>query len=53
MSGAMIGVSSAFADGTLVPMVAGIAACALLTFVLTQLTLGRSGAAKAEEAPAE
>lgn len=49
----VIGVSSAFADGTLVPMVAGIAACALLTFVLTQLTLGRSGAAKAEEAPAE
>ncbi|TCU24467.1 DHA1 family bicyclomycin/chloramphenicol resistance-like MFS transporter [Rhizobium azibense] len=42
-------VSSLFADGTAVPMAAGVAACALLAFVLTQATLGRRAAA----APAE
>jgi DHA1 family bicyclomycin/chloramphenicol resistance-like MFS transporter len=42
-------VSGLFADGTAVPMAAGIAACALLAFVLTQATLGRRAAA----APAE
>ncbi|AJD45220.1 multidrug effflux MFS transporter [Rhizobium sp. SEMIA 4085] len=42
-------VSGLFADGTAVPMAAGIAACALLAFVLTQATLGR----RAATAPAE
>jgi DHA1 family bicyclomycin/chloramphenicol resistance-like MFS transporter len=39
-----------FADGTVLPMVAGIAACALATFVLAQVTLRQRQAA---EVPAE
>jgi DHA1 family bicyclomycin/chloramphenicol resistance-like MFS transporter len=42
MTGAIvIAIGSVFADGTPGPMVAGIAACAAATLVLTQLTLGR------------
>lgn len=40
-----------FFDGTPVPMVAGIAACAVITFVITQATLGREE--EAVEVPAE
>lgn len=36
-----IAVASAFFDGTVLPMVATIAACAVAAFVLTRLTLGR------------
>lgn len=45
-----------FLDGTAVPMIAGIAAAAVLTLILTQLTLGgraRPSAQAAEGAPAE
>lgn len=44
-------VAGLFFDGTPLPMVTGIAACAVLAFVLTQLTLGR--ARRVAEAPAE
>lgn len=37
-----MGVAGLFFDGTPYPMVVGIAACAVITLVLTQLTLGRS-----------
>ena len=40
-----------FFDGTSLPMVSGIAACAVIAFALTQLTLGRGRVAA--EAPAE
>jgi DHA1 family bicyclomycin/chloramphenicol resistance-like MFS transporter len=46
----LIAVSSIFADGTAVPMAAGIGLVAALTFVLTQLTIGRR---RGVEAPAE
>jgi DHA1 family bicyclomycin/chloramphenicol resistance-like MFS transporter len=39
-----------FFDGTSLPMVVGIAACAVIAFVLTQMTLGRS---RPVEVPAE
>ena len=39
-----------FADGTVLPMVAGIAACALATFILAQVTLRQR---QAVEVPAE
>lgn len=37
---AMMALTGAFADGSTMRMVAGIAACALVSFVLTQLTFG-------------
>jgi DHA1 family bicyclomycin/chloramphenicol resistance-like MFS transporter len=48
---AAMAVAGVFFDGTPLPMVAGIAACAVIAFVLTQFTLGRRRAA--EEVPAE
>lgn len=46
MTGAVVmGVVGAFLDGTAMPMVAGIAGCALVTLLLTELTLGRRRAA--------
>jgi DHA1 family bicyclomycin/chloramphenicol resistance-like MFS transporter len=45
-----IAVIGLFADGTVQPMVAGITACALVTFVLAQLTLRQR---QAIEVPAE
>ena len=51
MTGAIvIAIGSVFADGTPLPMVAGITACAAVTLVLTQMTLGRRRLAAA---PAE
>lgn len=47
-----IGISSLFADGTALPMVAGIAAAASMTFLLWQFTYSRASPA-AERAPAE
>jgi DHA1 family bicyclomycin/chloramphenicol resistance-like MFS transporter len=47
----IIAISSVFADGTAVPMAAGIGLVAALTFILTQLTIGRRRVAA--EAPAE
>jgi DHA1 family bicyclomycin/chloramphenicol resistance-like MFS transporter len=44
-------VAGVFFDGTPLPMVAGIALCAVITFVITQMTLGR--ARDAAEVPAE
>lgn len=44
-------VAGLFFDGTPLPMVIGIAACAVIAFGLTQLTLGRSR--EVAEAPAE
>jgi DHA1 family bicyclomycin/chloramphenicol resistance-like MFS transporter len=46
-----MGVAGVFFDGTPLPMVAGIALCAVITFVITQATLGR--ARDAAEVPAE
>ena len=43
-------IAGLFFDGTPLPMVAGIAACAVIALVLTQLTLGR---ARAVEVPGE
>jgi DHA1 family bicyclomycin/chloramphenicol resistance-like MFS transporter len=49
-----MGVSGVFFDGTPLPMVAGITACAIIAFVLAQLTLGRRSAPTVEaEMPAE
>lgn len=45
-----MGVAGAFFDGTPVPMVAGIALCAVITFIATQITLG---GARDAEVPAE
>jgi DHA1 family bicyclomycin/chloramphenicol resistance-like MFS transporter len=45
-----IAVIGLFADGTVLPMVAGIAACALITFILGQVTLRQR---QAIEVPAE
>jgi len=47
-----IGISSLFADGTALPMVAGIAAAASMTFLLWQFTYSRVSPV-AERAPAE
>jgi MFS transporter, DHA1 family, multidrug resistance protein len=44
-------VAGVFFDGTPLPMVIGIAACAVIAFGLTQLTLGK--ARDVAEAPAE
>jgi DHA1 family bicyclomycin/chloramphenicol resistance-like MFS transporter len=46
-----MGVASVFFDGTPLPMVVGIAVCAVVSFALTQVTLGRGR--EAVEAPAE
>jgi MFS transporter, DHA1 family, multidrug resistance protein len=43
-------VVSSFLDGTAVPMVAGIAGCAIVAFVLTHLTLRPGFAAPAAAA---
>jgi MFS transporter, DHA1 family, multidrug resistance protein len=49
-----MGVAGLFFDGTALPMAAGIAACAVAAFVLTQISLGQRRAGKAvAEAPAE
>ncbi|RWF99575.1 MAG: Bcr/CflA family efflux MFS transporter [Mesorhizobium sp.] len=46
-----MGVAGLFFDGTSLPMVAGITLCAVISFMLAKLTLGR--AREAVEAPAE
>jgi DHA1 family bicyclomycin/chloramphenicol resistance-like MFS transporter len=46
-----MGVAGVFFDGTPLPMVVGIAICAVISFALTQATLGRGR--EAVEAPAE
>ncbi|RAZ88207.1 Bcr/CflA family drug resistance efflux transporter [Mesorhizobium hawassense] len=46
-----MGVAGIFFDGTPLPMVAGITLCAVISFTLAKLTLGR--AREAVEAPAE
>jgi MFS transporter, DHA1 family, multidrug resistance protein len=48
---AAMAVSGLFFDGTPLPMVAGITICAVIAFVLTQLTLGRRR--EVAEVPAE
>ena len=35
-------VAGFFFDGTPLPMIAGIAICAVITFIITQITLSRS-----------
>ena len=50
-SAIIIAISSIFADGTAVPMAFGIGLTAAVTFILTQLTIGRRRVAA--EAPAE
>lgn len=50
-SAIIIAISSIFADGTAVPMAFGIGLTAAVTFILTQLTMGRRRVAA--EAPAE
>jgi DHA1 family bicyclomycin/chloramphenicol resistance-like MFS transporter len=42
-----------FSNGTALPMVAGIAGCALVAFLLAQFAVGRRGGAAREGAPAE
>jgi DHA1 family bicyclomycin/chloramphenicol resistance-like MFS transporter len=51
----VMGVVSAFTNGTAMPMVIGFAACAVVAFVLTQVTLrgGRPQQQQPIEAPAE
>jgi DHA1 family bicyclomycin/chloramphenicol resistance-like MFS transporter len=51
IGGAAIAVSGYFADGTMRPMIAGIAFCAVTAFVLYRFTLGRPRQA-ADAAPA-
>jgi DHA1 family bicyclomycin/chloramphenicol resistance-like MFS transporter len=46
-----MGIVGAFFNGTAMPMVAGFAACAVIAFVLTQLTI--RGDESPIEAPAE
>ncbi|WP_110748845.1 multidrug effflux MFS transporter [Phyllobacterium leguminum] len=48
-----MGIAGAFFDGTAMPMVVAIAACAVAAFVLTQVSLGRRRAKMTVEAPAE
>jgi DHA1 family bicyclomycin/chloramphenicol resistance-like MFS transporter len=52
VGGAAIAVSGYFADGTARPMIAGVAFCAVVAFVMVQLTLGGTKRA-ARSAPAE
>lgn len=56
IGGMAMALSAAFFDGTPLPMIAGIAACAVVAFTLAQLTLGRRSPAAAlreAEMPAE
>ncbi|MGB3832810.1 MAG: multidrug effflux MFS transporter [Mesorhizobium sp.] len=46
-------VAGQFFDGTPLPMVAGIAICAVISFTLAQATLSRQHAPRVAEAPAE
>jgi DHA1 family bicyclomycin/chloramphenicol resistance-like MFS transporter len=46
-------VAGLFFDGTSLPMVVAIASCAVISFTLAQITLGRGGSAVEAEAPAE
>ncbi|TGP75571.1 Bcr/CflA family drug resistance efflux transporter, partial [bacterium M00.F.Ca.ET.221.01.1.1] len=46
-----MGVAGLFFDGTPLPMVAGITLCAVISFTLAKVTLGR--VREAVEAPAE
>ena len=46
-------VAGVFFDGTSLPMVVAIAGCAVISFTLAQITLGRRGHAVEAEAPAE
>ena len=46
-------VAGVFFDGTPLPMVVAIAICAVISFTLAQITLGRRGKAVEAEAPAE
>ena len=48
---AAMGVAGAFFDGTPLPMVTGIAICAVISFTLTHLSLGRGR--RPAEVPAE
>ncbi|PRD45159.1 Bcr/CflA family drug resistance efflux transporter [Phyllobacterium phragmitis] len=48
-----MGIASAFFDGTALPMIAGIAACAIGAFLLTQLSLGRRRSTGATEIPVD
>ena len=50
---AAMAIAGLFFDGTPLPMVAGIAVCAVIALVLTWLTLGGAGGARLAEAPAE
>jgi DHA1 family bicyclomycin/chloramphenicol resistance-like MFS transporter len=50
---AAMAVAGVFFDGTSLPMVGAIAACAVISFTLAQITLGRRGSAVEAEAPAE
>lgn len=51
IGGVAMAVAGAFFDGTPVPMVGGIALCAVISFGFTMATLGRAG--EAVEVPAE
>jgi len=48
----VMGIVGAFADGTARPMVVAFAACAVLAFTITQLTLG-GRSQQAAQVPAE
>ncbi|GAB1582442.1 multidrug effflux MFS transporter [Phyllobacterium phragmitis] len=48
-----MGIAGAFFDGTALPMVGGIAACAIAALLLTQLSLGRRRSRAQAEIPAE
>jgi DHA1 family bicyclomycin/chloramphenicol resistance-like MFS transporter len=50
---ATIAVLGPFVDGTALPMIAGIAACAALSFTFAQVTLRRRGRPSLDAAPAE
>ncbi len=50
---AAMAVAGLFFDGTALPMIVGIAACAVIAFALTQVTLGRGASAVEAETPAE
>jgi DHA1 family bicyclomycin/chloramphenicol resistance-like MFS transporter len=52
IGGLAIGITGSFFDGTAVPMVGGIAGCALTAFVLTQIVLSRKASDVETEAAA-
>ncbi len=52
-AGVVMALSSAFFDGTALPMVATIAACSVMAFLLTQLTLGGGRDVTPAQQPAE